>query len=233
METESAAIEKEVIEEGECEVIYMKIYKDRLARELEDIAQVKKEERESDDTDEDDEVIEIDAVSVDSIDLLESDKIGKIWREMANVKKRESELYEELAAMAPEMSSRDLKESVELTPKPTSSLVPATAEECIERLNSVEKFKLCMALGELQLEKFDLNQKRRDNVTSVRELARLHDIPRKRIQEAIREYTYDRKPKLELESQVHRRRQTKAEKTAALQKSKEEYRRSHSAPPHT
>ena len=70
-------------------------------------------------------------ITIDSLKELDSEKVREIWKGMAEVKEREREYYNSLAAMVDDMTPNDIYVTVQATPRPGTTL-PQCAEDLLE-----------------------------------------------------------------------------------------------------
>ena len=61
-------------------------------------------------------------ITIDSLKELDSEKVREIWKGMAEVKEREREYYNSLAAMVDDMTPNDIYATVQATPRPGTTL---------------------------------------------------------------------------------------------------------------
>ena len=57
-------------------------------------------------------------ITIDSLKELDSEKVQEIWKGMAEVKEKEKEYYNSLAAMVDNMTPNDIYATVQATPRP-------------------------------------------------------------------------------------------------------------------
>ena len=82
---------------------------------------------------------DLSVITIDSLKELGSEKVREIWKGMAEVKEKEREYYNSLAAMVDDMTPNDIYETVQATPRPGSTL-PQCAEDLLKELGSEELF---------------------------------------------------------------------------------------------
>ena len=118
-----------------------------------------------------------DNLSVITIDSL------KEWG-MAEVKEREREYYNSLAAMVDDMTPNDIYATVQATPRPGTTL-PQCAEDLLEELGSEELFRRVLAVGYMSWQKFEANRTRKQlnpyEPSSVRKVAEKFGVSSSRI----------------------------------------------------
>ena len=78
-------------------------------------------------------------ITIDSLKELDSDKVCEIWKGMAEVKEKERDYYNQLAAMVDDMTPNDIYATVQSTPRPGTT-VPQCAEDLLEELGNEEIF---------------------------------------------------------------------------------------------
>ena len=78
-------------------------------------------------------------ITIDSLKELDSEKVREIWKGMAEVKEKEREYYNSLAAMVDDMTPNDIYATIQATPRPGTTL-PQCAEGLLEELGSEELF---------------------------------------------------------------------------------------------
>ena len=82
---------------------------------------------------------DLSVITIDSLKELDSEKVREIWKGMAEVKEKEREYYNSLAAMVDDMTPNDIYVTVQATPRPGTTL-PQCAEDLLEELGSEELF---------------------------------------------------------------------------------------------
>ena len=82
---------------------------------------------------------DLSVITIDSLKELYSEKVREIWKGMAEVKEKEREYYNSLAAMVDDMTPNDIYATVQETPRPGTTL-PQCAEDLLEELGSEELF---------------------------------------------------------------------------------------------
>ena len=80
---------------------------------------------------------DLSVITIDSLKELDSEKVWEIWKGMAEVKEKEREYYNSLAAMGDDMTPNDIYATVQATPRPGSPFpsVPRTSWRSLERKN--------------------------------------------------------------------------------------------------
>ena len=76
-------------------------------------------------------------ITIDSLKELDSEKVQEIQKGMAEVKEKEREYYNSLAAMVDDMTPNDIYATVQATPRPGTTLSQC-AEDLLEELGSEE-----------------------------------------------------------------------------------------------
>ena len=117
---------------------------------------------------------DLSVITIDSLKELDSEKVREIWKGMAEVKEREREYYNSLAAMVDDMTPNDIYATVQVTPRPGTTL-PQCAEDLLEELGSEELFRRVLAVGYMSWQKFEANRTRKQlnpyEPSSVRKVA--------------------------------------------------------------
>ena len=109
-----------------------------------------------DDNDADD----LSCITIDSMKHLDNDKVKEIWAGMVKIKHQEGEYYEQLAGMVDKMMPEVVYQSVQATPRPSTN-IPACADELLQELGSEELFKRVLAIGYMDWQGFEKNQRKR------------------------------------------------------------------------
>ena len=99
-------------------------------------------------------------ITIDSLKELDSEKVREIWKGMAEVKEKEREYYNSLAAVVDDMTPNDIYATVQATPRPGTTL-PQCAEDLLEELGSEELFQRVLAVGYMSWQKFEANRTRK------------------------------------------------------------------------
>ena len=111
----------------------------------------------------DDEADDLSVITLDSCKNLDSEKVRKIWKGMAEVKEKERDYYNQLAEMVDEMTPNDIYAMVQTTPRPGTTL-PQCAEDLLEELGNEETFRRILAVGYMAWEKFEKNRTKKAEV---------------------------------------------------------------------
>ena len=101
----------------------------------------------------DDDADDLSCITIDSIKHLDNEKVKEIWTGMARN-------YEQLAGMVDEMTPEVVYQSVQATPRPSTN-VPACADELLQELGSEELFRRVLAIGYMDWQGFEKNQRKR------------------------------------------------------------------------
>ena len=127
---------------------------------------------------------DLSVITIDSLKELNSEKVQEIWKGMAEVKEKEREYYNSLAAMVDDMSPNDICATVQATPRPGTTL-PQYAEDLLEELGSEELFRRILAVGYMSWQKFEANRTRKQlnpyEPSSVRKVAEKFGVSSSRI----------------------------------------------------
>ena len=123
----------------------------------------------------DDATDDLSVITLDSYKDLDSEKVHKIWKEMAEVKEKERDYYNQLAEMVDEMTPNDIYATVQTTPRPGTTL-PQCAEDLLEELGSEETFWRILTVGYMAWEKFEKNRTKKAETpykpSTIREVAK-------------------------------------------------------------
>ena len=65
---------------------------------------------------------DLSVITVDSLKELDSEKVQEIWKGMGEVKEKEREYYNSLAAMVDDVTPNDIYATVQATPRPGTTL---------------------------------------------------------------------------------------------------------------
>ena len=76
---------------------------------------------------------DLSVITIDSLKELDSEKVQEIWKGMAEVKEKEREYYNSLAAMVDDMTPNDIYTTVQATPRPGTTF-PQCTEDLLEEL---------------------------------------------------------------------------------------------------
>ena len=94
---------------------------------------------------------------------------------MAEVKEKERDYYNQLAGMVDEMTPNDIYATVQVTPRPGTTL-PQCAEDLLEELGNEETFRRILAVGYMAWEKFEKNRTKKAEVpykpSTIRDVAK-------------------------------------------------------------
>ena len=127
---------------------------------------------------------DLSCITIDSLKYIDNDKVKNIWQGMAKLKRQEGDYYSELAEMVDEMSPETIYQSVQVTPRPSTTL-PQCAEDLLTELGSEELFRRILAVGYMSYQAFEKNRKKRLGETykpdTVREVAARFNISTSRL----------------------------------------------------
>ena len=127
---------------------------------------------------------DLSCITIDSLKYIDNDKVKNIWQGMAKLKRQEGDYYSELAEMVDEMSPETIYQSVQVTPRPATTL-PQCAEDLLTELGSEELFRRILAVGYMSYQVFEKNHKKRLGETykpnTVREVAARFNISTSRL----------------------------------------------------
>ena len=122
---------------------------------------------------------DLSCITIDSLRYIDNDKVKNIWQGMAKLKWQEGDYYSELAEMVDKMSPETIYQSVQVTPRPATTL-PQCAEDLLTELGSEELFCRILAVGYMSYQAFEKNHKKRLGETykpnTVREVAARFNI---------------------------------------------------------
>ena len=107
----------------------------------------------------DDDVDDLSCITIDSLKHMDNEKVKNIWQGMAKLKRQEGDYYEQLAGMVDEMTPEVVYQSVQATPRPSTN-IPTCADELLEELGSAELFKRVLAIGYMDWQGFEKNQRK-------------------------------------------------------------------------
>ena len=111
----------------------------------------------------DDAADDLSVITLDSYKDLDSEKVREIWKGMAEVKEKERDYYNQLADMVDEMTPNDIYATVQVMPRPGTTL-PQCAEDLLEELGNEETFRRILAVGYMAWEKFEKNRTKKAEV---------------------------------------------------------------------
>ena len=130
---------------------------DREEAELEyQVGDESASETHPDDTSADD----LSCITIDSLKHIDNEKVKGIWQGMVKLKRQEGDYYSELAEMVDEMSPETIYQSVQVTPRPSTSL-PQCAEDLLTELGSEELFRRILAVGYMSYQTFEKSRRKR------------------------------------------------------------------------
>ena len=123
----------------------------------------------------DDAADDLSVITLDSYKDLDSKKVREIWKGIAEVKEKERDYYNQLAGMVDEMTLNDIYATVQVTPRPGTTL-PQCAEDLLEEVGNEETFRRILAVGYMAWEKFEKNRTKKAEVpykpSTIREVAK-------------------------------------------------------------
>ena len=132
----------------------------------------------------DDDADDLSCITIDSLKHIDNEKVKNIWQGMAKLKRQEGHYYEQLAGMVDEMTPEVVYQSVQATPR-SSTNVPTCADELLEELESAELFKRVLAIGYMDWQGFEKNQRKhlgeKYKPNTVREVATKFGISTSRL----------------------------------------------------
>ena len=99
---------------------------------------------------------DLSVITINSLKELDSEKVQEIWKGMAEVKEKEREYYNSLAAMVDDMTPNDIYATVQATPRPGTTL-PQCAEDLLEELGNEELFRRVLAMGYMSWQRLEAN----------------------------------------------------------------------------
>ena len=117
---------------------------------------------------------DLSVITIDSLKELDSEKVWEIWKGMAEVKEKEREYCNSLAAMVDDMTPNDIYATVQATPRPGTTLLQC-AEDLLEELGNEELFWRVLAVGYMAWQRFEANRTKKQlnpyEPSSVRKVA--------------------------------------------------------------
>ena len=132
----------------------------------------------------DDDADDLSCITIDSLKYIDNEKVKNIWQGMAKLKRQEGDYYSELADMVDEMSPETIYQSVQVTPRPATTL-PQCAEDLLTELGNEELFRRVLAMGYMSYQAFEKNCKKRLGETykpnTIREVAARFNISTSRL----------------------------------------------------
>ena len=129
---------------------------EQLDTEEEELLYMVGDETKSDIHPDDVEGDDLSVITMDSLKELDSEKVWEIWKGMAEVKEKEREYYNSLAAMVDDMTPNDIYATVQATPRPGTTL-PQCTEDLLEELGNEELFRRVLAVGYMSWQRFEAN----------------------------------------------------------------------------
>ena len=150
--------------------------------ELQNMAgnETESEELHPDDEDGDD----LSVITIDSLKDLDSEKVREIWTGMAEIKEKERDYYNKLAAMVDDMTPNDIYATIQVTPRPGTT-VPQCADDLLEELGSEEIFRRILAIGYMAWQKFEANRTKKKPTpykpSVIRDVAEKFGVSKSRI----------------------------------------------------
>ena len=137
----------------------------------------------------DDDADDLSCITIDSLKHIDNDKVKEIWAGMAKIKQQEGEYYEKLAGMVDEMTPEVIYQTVQMTPRPATTL-PQCAEDLLTELGNEELFRRILAVGYMSYWAFEKNRKKRLGETykpnTIREVAARLNISTSRLMDLCR-----------------------------------------------
>ena len=115
------------------------------------------DETKSDIHPDDEEGDDLSVITIDSLKELDSEKVWEIWKGMAEVKEKEREYYNSLAAMVDDMTPNDIYATIQATPRLGTTL-PQCAEDLLEELGNKELFWRVLAIDYMSWQRFEFNR---------------------------------------------------------------------------
>ena len=105
----------------------------------------------------DEEGDDLSVITLDSLKDLDSQKVREIWTGMAEIKEKERDYYNQLAAMVDDMTPNDIYATIQVTPRPGTT-VPQCADDLLEEVGNEEIFRRILAVGYMAWQKFEANR---------------------------------------------------------------------------
>ena len=178
-----------------------------------------------DDTEGDD----LSVITIDSLKELDSEKVWEIWKGMAEVKEKEREYYNSLAAMVDDMTPNDIYATIQATPRPGTTL-PQCAEDLLEELGNEELFRRVLAIGYMSWQRFEANRTKKQlnlyEPSLVRKVAEKFGVSSSRIMDLQRGEAITRE-------QTRMKKMLKAEKEEGEEKKRKSRSKSRTPTPET
>ena len=132
----------------------------------------------------DDDADDLSCITIDSLKHINNDKVKEIWKGIAKIKQQEGEYYEKLAGMVDEMTPEVIYQTVQMTPRPATTL-PQCAEDLLTELGNEELFCRILAVWYMSYQAFEKNCKKRLVETykpnTIREVAARFNISTSRL----------------------------------------------------
>ena len=132
----------------------------------------------------DDDADDLSCITIDSLKHIDNDEVKEIWKGMVEIKQQEGEYYEKLAGMVDKMTPEVIYQTVQMTPRPTTTLLQC-AEDLLIELENEELFRRILALGYMSYQAFEKNHKKRLGETykpnTIREVAARFNISTSRL----------------------------------------------------
>ena len=132
----------------------------------------------------DDDADDLSCITIDSLKNIDNNKVKNIWQGMAKLKRQEGDYYSELADMVDEMSPETIYQSVQVPPRPATTLTQ-WAEDLLTELGNEELFRRVLAVGYMSYQAFEKNCKKRLGETykpnTIREVAARFNISTSRL----------------------------------------------------
>ena len=151
---------------------------------------------------------DLSVVTIDSLKELDGEKVKEIWKGMAEVREKERDYYNQLAAMVDDMSPNDIYATISSTPRPGTTL-PQCAEDLLEEVGNEETFRRILAVGYMSWQKFEQHRTRKEEQpykpNTIQEVATKFKVSTSRIMDLRRGEAITRE-------QIQMRKMIKAEK---------------------
>ena len=108
----------------------------------------------------DDDADDLSCITIDSLKHIDNDKVKEIWAGLAKIKHQEGEYYKQLAGMVDEMTPEVVYQGTFFRGPRPSTNVPMCADELLQELGSAELFKRVLAIGYMDWQGFEKNQRK-------------------------------------------------------------------------
>ena len=168
-------------------------------------------------------------ITIDSLKELDSDKVWEIWKGMAEVKEKEREYYNSLAAMVDDMTLNNIYATIQATPRPGTTL-PQCAEDLLEELGNEELFWRVLTKDYMLWQRFEANRTKKQlnayESSSVRKVAEKFGVSCSRIMDLQRGEAITRE-------QTRMKKILKAEKEEGEEKKRKSRSKSRTPTPET